>query len=108
MGGKGMSPSRDGLPSTFAETEREPEMTDSLFDRRTLMLTGAAVLTALPAAAQTAPLDRGPPSSAGSAKLSRVSIMAYNFTSRLKLEGQPPGPDRELEFFDLADYLADA
>lgn len=52
-------------------------------------------------------LDRGAPAQASPAKLARLSIMTYNFTSRLKLEGRPPGPDRVLDLFDIADYIAD-
>jgi hypothetical protein len=54
-----------------------------------------------------APLDNGVPAAAGAAKLARISIMTYNFTSRLKLEGQAPNPDRILEIFDIPQMYAD-
>ena len=51
--------------------------------------------------------DRGKPAAASPAKLERVSIMTYNFTSVMKLESQPASPDRTLELFDIADMFAD-
>jgi hypothetical protein len=64
------------------------------------------------ARAQNAPgpataLDLGPPAAVSAAKLARLSIMTYNFTSRLKLEGLPPNPDRVLDLFDVPRYFAD-
>jgi sugar phosphate isomerase/epimerase len=56
---------------------------------------------------QAAPLDKGAPAAVSAAKLARISIMTYNFNSRLKLESQPPNPDRILEIFDLPRMLAD-
>lgn len=66
---------------------------------------GSAV--AQDAAGQAPPLDSGAPSPAGATKLARISIMTYNFTSRLKLEGQPPSGDRILEIFDIPQMYAD-
>ena len=54
-----------------------------------------------------APLDRGVPAAVSADKLARISIMTYNFTSRLKLEGQPPSPNRVLDLFDIPQYFAD-
>ena len=51
--------------------------------------------------------DRGKPAAVSPAKLERVSIMTYNFTSVMKLESQPASPDRTLELFDIADMFAD-
>ncbi len=56
---------------------------------------------------QAAPLDTGAPAAAGAAKLARISIMTFNFTSRLKLEGQAPNPDRILDIFDIPRMYAD-
>jgi hypothetical protein len=56
---------------------------------------------------QAPPLDNGSPAPVSAAKLARISIMTYNFTSRLKLEGQPPSGDRILEIFDLPKMYAD-
>jgi hypothetical protein len=56
---------------------------------------------------QAAPLDTGAPAAVSADKLARISIMTYNFTSRLKLEGQPPNPDRILEIFDIPQMYAD-
>jgi len=56
---------------------------------------------------QAAPLDKGAPAAVGAAKLARISIMTYNFTSRLKLEGQPQNPDRILDLFDIPQMFAD-
>ena len=55
----------------------------------------------------TAQLDKGAPAAVSAAKLARISIMTYNFTSRLKLEGQAPNPDRMLELFDIPQLFAD-
>jgi sugar phosphate isomerase/epimerase len=68
------------------------------------------VLTALPRAfaqEQPAPLDTGSPASVSPAKLARISIMTYNFTSRLKLEGQAASPNRVIELFDLPQWYVD-
>ena len=54
-----------------------------------------------------APLDRGVPAAVSADKLARISIMTYNFTSRLKLAGQPPSPNRVLDLFDIPQYFAD-
>ena len=51
--------------------------------------------------------NRGKPAAVSPAKLERVSIMTYNFTSVMKLESQPASPDRTLELFDIADMFAD-
>ena len=56
---------------------------------------------------QSAPLDRGTPAAASAAKLARISIMTYNFTSRLKLEGQAQNPNRILDLFDIPQMYAD-
>jgi hypothetical protein len=56
---------------------------------------------------QAAPLDKGAPAAVGAAKLARISIMTFNFNSRLKLEGQAPNPDRTLEIFDIPRMYAD-
>jgi hypothetical protein len=56
---------------------------------------------------QAAPLDNGAPAAVSTAKLARVSIMTYNFTSRLKLAGQPRSPDRILDVFDIPQMFAD-
>src|ERR1017187_634604 len=56
---------------------------------------------------QAAPLDKGAPAAASAAKLARISIMTYNFTSRLKLEGQAPNPNRILDLFDIPQMFAD-
>jgi hypothetical protein len=53
---------------------------------------------------QPPPLDSGSPAAVSAAKLARVSIMTYNLTARLKLEGQPPGPNRVIELFDLPQW----
>ena len=53
------------------------------------------------------PLDGGPPASVSADKLARISIMTFNFTPRLKLEGAPPNPNRVLEVFDIPQYYAD-
>lgn len=58
-------------------------------------------------AAVNGPLDRGTPAAASAAKLARISIMDYNFESKLKLESKPPSPDRVLDIFDLPQYYAD-
>lgn len=76
---------------------------------------GAAVMTgfAQKAGAQqggrgpAAPLDKGAPAAVSADKLARISIMTYNFTSRLKLEGAQPNPDRVLEVFEIPQYFAD-
>jgi hypothetical protein len=75
---------------------------------------GAAVMAgytrdamAQAAQGQAVELDHGPPAAVSPAKLARVSIMTYNFTSRLKLEGQPPNADRILEVFDLPQMYVD-
>ena len=75
---------------------------------------GMAVLSAFTrgalaqgATGQASPLDRGGPATVGAEKLARVSIMTYNFTSRLKLEGEVPNPDRVLGLFDVPQYFAD-
>lgn len=57
--------------------------------------------------AMNGPLDRGTPAAVSAAKLARISIMDYNFESRLKLEGKPPSPDRVLDLFDIPQYYAD-
>ena len=49
----------------------------------------------------SATLDGGVPAAAGADNLARVSIMTYKFTSRLKLEGQPPSPERTIDIFNL-------
>ena len=59
------------------------------------------------AAEPAPPLDRGTPAAVSAVKLARVSIMTYNFTSRLKLEGPPPNPNRVLEVFDIPQYFAE-
>ena len=64
--------------------------------RRDFLRGAAAFAPALSALAQ-----------ASADKLTRVSIMTYNFTSRMKLEGQPPSPDRVLELFDIPQMFAD-
>ncbi|MEO7189540.1 MAG: TIM barrel protein [Vicinamibacterales bacterium] len=51
--------------------------------------------------------DKGSPAQVSPAKLARVSIMTYNFTSMLKLEGQPDSPARILNVFDLPQLYAD-
>ena len=56
---------------------------------------------------QSAPIDKGAPAAVSPAKLARISIMTYNFTSRLKLEGQAPNPDRILDLFDVPQLFAD-
>jgi hypothetical protein len=56
---------------------------------------------------QAAPLDNGAPAAVSAAKLARISIMTYNFTSRLKLEGQAQNPDRILDLFDIPQLFAD-
>jgi hypothetical protein len=56
---------------------------------------------------QAAGLDTGAPATVSAAKLARISIMTYNFTSRVKLEGQAPNPDRILEVFDIPQMFAD-
>lgn len=53
------------------------------------------------------PLDNGAPAKVSADKLARVSIMSYNYTSRLKLEGQPESADRILDVFDLPVMYAD-
>jgi hypothetical protein len=58
-------------------------------------------------ARQASPLDKGGPARVGAEKLARVSIMTYNFSSRLKLEGETPNLDRVLELFDVPQYFAD-
>jgi len=55
---------------------------------------------------QAAPLDQGAPAAVGAAKLARISIMTYNFNSRLRLDGQPPNADH-LEIFDIPQMYAD-
>jgi hypothetical protein len=52
-------------------------------------------------------LDSGAPAKVGADKLARISIMTYNFTSRMRLEGQPPNPDRVLDLFDIPRMFAD-
>jgi hypothetical protein len=56
---------------------------------------------------QSMPLGKGAPAAVAPDKLARISIMTYNFTSRLKLEGQPPNPNRILEIFDIPQMYAD-
>jgi hypothetical protein len=56
---------------------------------------------------RAAPLDKGAPAAVSAAKLARISIMTYNFTSRLKLEGQEQNPDRILDLFDIPQMFAD-
>ena len=56
---------------------------------------------------QAAPLDKGAPAPVSAGKLARISIMTYNFTSRLKLEGQARNPDRILDLFDVPRMFAD-
>ena len=86
--------------------------------KRRDFLTGAAVFgpvmagliqraTAQGPPDQSAPLDHGAPAAVSADKLARISIMTYNFTSRLKLEGQPPNPNRILEIFDIPQMYAD-
>jgi hypothetical protein len=41
------------------------------------------------------------------AKLARIAMMTLNFTTLLKTPGQPPGPDRTLDLFDLPAMYAD-
>src|SRR5580658_8848261 len=53
---------------------------------------------AIPAEAQTG---------SAAAKLARISILTYNFTSRLKLPGQPPGADRTIAVSDIPQMFAD-
>ncbi len=53
------------------------------------------------------PLDHGSPAAVPAAKLARISIMAFNFASRLKLPNAPASPDRVLEVFDIPQYFAD-
>jgi sugar phosphate isomerase/epimerase len=42
------------------------------------------------------------------AKLARISIMTYNYTSRLKLPGQSPSADRTIAALDIPQVFADA
>jgi hypothetical protein len=56
---------------------------------------------------ELAPLDKGAPAAVSAAKLARISIMTYNFTSRMKLEGQPDSPARVLELFDIPQMFVD-
>ena len=42
-----------------------------------------------------------------SAKLARISIMTYNYTSRLKLPGQPSNADRNIAVLDIPQMFAD-
>jgi hypothetical protein len=77
--------------------------------QRRVFLTGAAAALAglrRNVMAQ-ATLDGGVPAAAGADKLARLSIMTYNFTSRLKLEGQPPSPERTIDIFDLPQLYVD-
>ena len=67
--------------------------------------TGSAIAHGAPD--QAAPLDKGAPAAVTAAKLARISIMTYNFTSRLKLEGQAQNPDRILDLFDIPQLFAD-
>ena len=53
------------------------------------------------------PLDNGAPAKVSAEKLARLSMLSWNFNSRLKVEGEPPSPDRVLEVFDLPQYYAD-
>jgi sugar phosphate isomerase/epimerase len=56
-------------------------------------------------AGSTAPLKA---QSAGDpAKLARISIMTYNYTSRLKLPGQPPGAERTIAVLDIPQMWVD-
>jgi sugar phosphate isomerase/epimerase len=57
--------------------------------------------------AQGATLDGGTPSPAAPDKLARISIMSFNFTSQMKLEGQPPGPERTIDLFDIPQLYVD-
>src|SRR4051812_5257832 len=41
------------------------------------------------------------------AKLGRIAMMTLNFTTLLKTPGQPPNPDRTLDFMDLPEMYAD-
>src|ERR1017187_1535945 len=82
---------------------RGPAIIAPVFAATTGRATGQAPADPPPAPA----LDKGTPAAVSPGKLARVSIMTYNFTSRLKLEGQPPHPDRVLEVFDIVDYFAD-
>jgi hypothetical protein len=84
--------------------------------RRDFLMYTAAGAAAMPAARNAIaqderppapPLDNGTPAQAPASKLARISIMTYNFDRRLKLEGQPPSPDRILEVFDLPQMYAD-
>ena len=70
-------------------------------------MTGRAIGQAAVDPPSAPALDRGTPAAVSPDKLARVSIMTYNFTSRLKLEGQPPDPNRVLEVLDIGDYFAD-
>jgi hypothetical protein len=85
--------------------------------RRDFLIGAASVAPALAGFTQSAigqgapdraaPLDNGAPAPVSAAKLARISIMTYNFTSRLKLEGQAPNPDRVLDLFDIPRMFAD-
>src|SRR5262245_30371015 len=41
------------------------------------------------------------------ARLDRIAMMTLNFTTLLKTPGQPPGPDRTLDLFDLPQMYVD-
>lgn len=45
---------------------------------------------------------------ADAAKLARISIMTYDYTSRLKLPGQPPRADRTIAVLDIPQTFVDA
>jgi sugar phosphate isomerase/epimerase len=91
--------------------------TISAMNRRDFMRGAAAIAPALAAFPQravaqgaqdlAAPLDKGAPAAVSAAKLARISIMTYNFTSRLKLEGQAQNPNRILDLFDIPRMFAD-
>lgn len=66
--------------------------------RRDFLRQSAAAGFALRASAQSA---------GNAAKLPRISILTYSFTSRLKLPGQPPGPDRTTAVLDIPQMFAD-
>jgi hypothetical protein len=68
--------------------------------RREFLLSATAV-------AGLAGLRRVSSQDARQAKLARIAMMTLNFTTLLKTPGQPPGPERTLDLFDLPQMYAD-
>lgn len=78
-----------------------------LYSAAGAVLSGVRNAIAQDARPPAPPLDNGSPAQAPASKLARISIMTWNYDRRLKLEGQPPSPDRILEIFDLPQMYAD-